>query len=341
MASRVLEAAPTTQSGQPIAVGAGAVPPPDAPHEVASGVDAASKVVPDTMQGNEQALAPLRAGGVPLTGKALVAAVGPVRATLIEAARVRATSPPSPSSTPPVMPRTPTAAGLRTVSRRPAVTAVAVDAIAQEAVVGSDDAGTTQADDAGTATIEQTTIEPPPLAPILPHMRAASDTDTPSRGLPRGIADPGKQITGGFGDLGEAQYFPLDGSELRQLVDGLLSELHARIQDDLRFSIGITYPRVRARVEIVIEGMAADAGFAIPRVAPVPAAGTPGSTPLAIARAHGDEIVFVVTALRQEFDEAGASITPPDAIREELGIVGPRKQRVTTPTGSVVVDVVQ
>ena len=43
-------------------------------------------------------------------------------------------------------------------------------------------------------------IAPPLLAPIQPHQRAASDTDSPSRGVPAFPTDPGKQITGGFGD---------------------------------------------------------------------------------------------------------------------------------------------
>src|SRR6185295_18611078 len=60
----------------------------------------------------------------------------------------------------------------------------------------------------------------PPLPPPEPWQKAASDTDTPSRGIPTAIADPGKAITGGFGGLGPAQYFPLDGSELGAVILG-------------------------------------------------------------------------------------------------------------------------
>lgn len=176
--------------------------------------------------------------------------------------------------------------------------------------------------------------EQPPLPPPLPHQRAASDTDSPSRGLPRGVSDPGKAITGGFGDVGAAEYFPLDGAELRTVIEDLLVKLAERLQDDLRFTLAVTYPRVTARVEIHVEGFAEDQGFVIPRV------GKPhDKTPVAVAREHGDAIVFVLTESHVEMTPEGESVTPPNKARLEAGLIVPRKQSVDVPGGRVIVDV--
>lgn len=167
-----------------------------------------------------------------------------------------------------------------------------------------------------------------------PWQPAASNTDSPSRGMPRGVSDPGKQITGGFGDVTDAQYFPLDGTELREMIYALMDQIHARLQDDLRFTMAICYPRVRARVEVIVEAFVADQGFTIPRVA-VPH----DKTPLAIARAYGDEITFAVIAERVEMTDTGESVSAPNATRLELGLPIPRKQAVDTPTGRMLVDI--
>lgn len=181
----------------------------------------------------------------------------------------------------------------------------------------------------------------PPLAPIEPHMRAASNTDSPSRGMPTAITDPGKKITGGFGDAGEAMYYPLDGSELRAVINGLMDQIRTRLMDDLRFSLALTYPRVRARVEVIVEAYAQETQI-IPAVAVPAALGQPGSTPLDIARHYGDEVVFVVVGSRQEFDGAGDADTAPNAMRLEVGLQVPAKRRVDTPDGrGAIVDLVQ
>ena len=178
--------------------------------------------------------------------------------------------------------------------------------------------------------------EPAPLPPPLPHQRAASDTDSPSRGLPRAVADPGKAITGGFGDIGAAEYFPLDGAELRTVVEDLLIAVAKRLQDDLRFTLAVTYPRVTARVEVHVEGFAEDQGFMIPKV------GKPhDKTPVAVAREHGDAIVFVLTESHVEMTPDGQSVTPPNKARLQAGLIVPRKQQVDVPGGRVIVDVTQ
>jgi hypothetical protein len=183
------------------------------------------------------------------------------------------------------------------------------------------------------------TTQPVPTGfvdPPLPHQPAASDTDSPSRGIPKAIADPGKHITGGFGDAGQAQYYPLDGIELRELVYSLMDQIHARLADDLRFSMAICYPRVSARVEVIIDGYPVDVGFVIPQVMK-----PYEKTPLEVARSYGDEVVFVVKAERVEMTADGESVTPPNLMRQELGLRVPRKQAIDTPTGRQLVDVTE
>lgn len=169
------------------------------------------------------------------------------------------------------------------------------------------------------------------------RMPAASMTDTPARGAPKVL--PGqqpldKQITGGFSDALDAQYFPLDGTELCQLVLGLFDQLATQIPNDLRFSMALTYPRVRVRVRVEVEGHAedSDAGFVIEKVSQ-PKEGQKGGTVLEIARSRATEMVFVVQALRQEFDAEGQSDTPPDALRDELQLTKPQKQLLTDGNG--------
>lgn len=356
--SRTWTTTPTTVKGDVIGAGAGVAPPPAnpiavatdpttgaaiirqtaAPHEIAAGVDAAAKTIPADRVGNAQELAPLRgARGAPLTGAALVAAVGPKKAAEIEGARAHSTggAPPATPPPPPVTaagalsPTAQTHTGVRVVQRRTRPMPSTALPVEEDVMPTADD--TVQL-------AEHLDADDVPLAPIQPHQKAASDTDSPSRGIPQPITDPGKIITGGFGELTDGQYHPLNGTELKALVEAMLDDVHQRIQDDLRFSMALTYPRVRARVSIVVEGIAAADGFAIDKVIPEPGAGRPGSTPLAVAATLGDQIVFVVTSRREEFNAAGESISPPNALREELGIEVPRKQRVETPTGYALVD---
>lgn len=171
------------------------------------------------------------------------------------------------------------------------------------------------------------------------RMPAASDTDTPSKGLLPNLTPPkGDKFDGisrgGFSDVGEAQYFPLTGDELKELVLALMDDLAARIPNDLRFSMALTYPRVRAIVKVEIEGHAedGDAGFVIEKVF-APKDGAPGSTPQAIANQRADQVCFVVKASRQEFTPDGESDLPPDAIRDELGLSKPRKTIIEHPGG--------
>jgi hypothetical protein len=103
-----------------------------------------------------------------------------------------------------------------------------------------------------------------------------------------------------FGEQGE--YFPLDGSELREVVLAKLDELVATLGRDLRFTIATTYPLARVTVTIHIE------------------CDQPDQT-------------FTLTAVHDE-----ARGMPPDLAREQLGLAVPRKQAIQTPTGTVMVD---
>lgn len=172
-----------------------------------------------------------------------------------------------------------------------------------------------------------------PVGAPPPQKRPAeSDTDSPSRGIPRQILDPGKQITGGFGNLGEQQYFPMDGSELKVLVQKLLQDVRDRIENDLRFSIALTYPRVSARVIVEIDGYNMDKGFTVERI------GADERTAIEVAKANADKVCFVVQEFRREFDEQNEPENPPDRMRDELGLDKPRKQYIQSGAARILVD---
>lgn len=156
--------------------------------------------------------------------------------------------------------------------------------------------------------------EPQTSAPAVNHWPAASNSDTPSRGQPHPSVDPGKQITGGFGMVPMGgQYFALDGTELRELVRGLMIELDNRLEADLRFSIALTYPQVRARLVLHIDGATTDAGI--------------------------NDVKFDLDALGTvETSRVDDDNTPPDAHRDELGLDKPFKHQVTSGAGRLLVD---
>lgn len=174
---------------------------------------------------------------------------------------------------------------------------------------------------------------PAPVQAADPAYPAGSNSDGPSRGIPgtaprvaRGRAP--LPVVGGFGE-GPAEYYPLDGREVKALVESLMDEVHAQMQNDLRFHLAVTYPRVRATVTVRIEGEADDAGVTIEKVK------AHDRTAREVAEAHGDSVVFVITRARQEFDAAGEVDAPPDAMREALGLPVPHKRRVPGPAGQV------
>lgn len=164
------------------------------------------------------------------------------------------------------------------------------------------------------------------------YQPAASNSDSPSRGLPSSSLDPGKQITGGFGQPTTGMYFPLDGSELRALVFKLMDELADQISSDLRFSMALTYPRVAARVVVEVSAYP-DGSFEIPKVM-IPV----DRLPEEIARRLHDHVCFCVIAERTEMAADGGSLNPPDKVRDDLQLSKPQKQIVDTPGGRMIVD---
>lgn len=177
------------------------------------------------------------------------------------------------------------------------------------------------------------------------RMPAASDTDTPSRGLLPNLTPPkGDKFEGisrgGFGNLDDAQYEPLNGSEVLELALELADELVGRIKNDLRFSMALVYPRIAIRLRLEVEGHADDdnAGFTIEHVR-IPKEGTPGGTPMDIARLKANQVCFVVEAARREMTPEGESENPPDKIRDDLGLSKPRKQQIESNGMSSFVDI--
>jgi hypothetical protein len=145
----------------------------------------------------------------------------------------------------------------------------------------------------GVAAVESVT----PPAPHAPHQPAASDTDSPSKGQPTPITDPGKVITGGWGTPTGSQYFALNGDELRVLVEDLMTRLRTEMQADLRFSLALTYPQVRATVTVTIDGVSPDAGV--------------------------NDVRFELVARAADTQD-----TPPDYHRDQTGLVKPYKRQV-------------
>jgi hypothetical protein len=170
---------------------------------------------------------------------------------------------------------------------------------------------------------------------------AASNSDSPSRGLPTTVPVPASrkraplQSTGGFGSAGDAQYFPLTGDEARTLAQELMDRLNDRLKNDLRFSMAICYPRVSLKLQLIVEAEAGGEGngFVIEYVT------AHDKTPLEVAKEYGDSVVFVLREQRREFDDAGNVETPADAIRDELGILKPKKQLVQMGGGKQFADV--
>jgi len=342
---------------------AGAVPPAGAPHEVSAPLqhDAGGIIFADGSRmtpaqraaENERSLQPLKfqggqtAGGVAeATQAARAGKIDPFYARL-SAANVLADGYSDVLDAPPV-PR------IRRATRPPVILTDAPDAPGDPAlIVQQIDTATgglvdgTELIDAAEARANAQPAQviglpnaatAPSLEPIdLKRMPAASDTDSPSRGQPRIIANPDKKVTGGFSGGADLQYFALDGQELRVLVETLMDTIYQRIQNDLRFSMAITYPQVSARVVIEIQGFASDVAIVIDQILS-PEHPARCKNPIAFARTVANEIAFVLVEEAAETDDQGQSLNPPDAIRDQLGLTKPRKQVVGVGAGRSWVD---
>ena len=170
--------------------------------------------------------------------------------------------------------------------------------------------------------------EAPKGVPVLdpgpvpgPQPAASSEEDpveaSPSRGKPQPIADPGKKITGGWGLAGgEAAYFALAGDELATVVRELMVKVSEAMDRDLRFSLAVTYPQVRVRVTVTVDG--AESGAQVNDI----------RFDLQEAR------LFTLEEQAQDDQE-----TPADYHRDQVGLTRPQKHAVQSGAGRLVVDI--
>jgi hypothetical protein len=77
-------------------------------------------------------------------------------------------------------------------------------------------------------------------------------------------------------------------------------------------------------VKVIVEAEAGDQSFDITMIR------GKEEMPLDAAEQVADSVVFVVKRQRREFDDQGEIETPPDALREQLGLVVPQRQVVST-----------
>ncbi len=166
-----------------------------------------------------------------------------------------------------------------------------------------------------------------------PHQPAASDTDSPRRGVPMPIADVNKRVTGGWGGADEAQYTPLNGLEVAEVLRMLMGELSERLERDLMFSLAITYPRARITLTARVEG------YATTQPVDITMGKIHDKTPEDVAARLADPVNEVRTAERTEFDDEGTPQDPPDRMRDEVGLEKPRKQWVGEGAGRQMVDI--
>lgn len=174
------------------------------------------------------------------------------------------------------------------------------------------------------------------VAPAESYQPAASNTESPSRGVPTPARDPSLQPTGGFGRMPGADYNPLDGTEVRELVLRLFDQIAGQLQHDLRFVRALTYPRLECRVTVDVVTFPPEGAARITKILPDPKRQMPRD----VALLHADECCFVVSAQRQEVNAAGESIDPPDKLRDELELPKPHLQVVGEGVARQIVDIV-
>jgi len=163
-------------------------------------------------------------------------------------------------------------------------------------------------------------VAPSALPPLPPDATPEEIADPvvnarPGKGY-RPIQDPGKVITGGWGlDASfPAQYYALDGSEIRAIALRLWEDVKVKMEQDLRFHLAACYPQALVRVSVEVAG--ATAGAAVNDV----------------AFTLASKIVVLEASLADTPD------TPADALRVDTGLPRPYKHAVKTPTGTYIVD---
>jgi len=150
---------------------------------------------------------------------------------------------------------------------------------------------------------------------------AASTTDSPSRGIPQPVGDPGKQITGGWGPQGSgSEYFALDGSELKAIVLALAARLQQALDGDLRFGLSVVYPQVKVSLSLTVDGRSPEGRDL----------DLPGNEKIDLNWSR-------ILALRAEVEDNEDS--PAGKIRDDFQIRGPQKQVIRAGAARLLVDV--
>ena len=291
----------------PVEGSAGAVPPPHAPRETTQPLQpGAVKDMLAKAIANEKELKPLHFGPGP-TPAQIPTKPSPV----IQPRPVDPTAPPRPASLKPsdAVPGDP----------------VPVDAGPADRV----DSTASAADPAGPDTRVPTPTDTPDTpealsAEFLKEHPAASNTDTPARGIPK-VQPPDKAITGGFGHE-PSQYFALDGTEVRAVAEKLLDSIRDQMAHDLRFGIACCYPQVLITATITITGSGHEA--------PTNDVDHTVTAENTVALRPTTETLLTLTAFAVDDDQ-----TPADALRDKAGLKKPRKQLVTTSMGKTFADV--
>ena len=152
---------------------------------------------------------------------------------------------------------------------------------------------------------------------------AASRTDSPSRGIPTPSADPGKQVTGGWGPTGSgSEYFALNGDELKQIAIALAGRLTQALEGDLRFGLSVVYPQVRISLHLTVDGR------------------TPEGRDLDLRdRDNTRTELDFSRILDLAADVEDSEETPAGKIRDDFQIRGPRKQVIRAGAARLLVDV--
>ena len=194
-----------------------------------------------------------------------------------------------------------------------------------------------------------------------PTQPAASNSDSPSRGMPGTAYSPHRAkdplaVEGGFG-IGSGEYFALDGQEMKVCLQQLLDEVLSQAENDARVVglSGATGATLALRAilladtedqTVTLENAGANPdGDLVAAITTLCDAfhrdlqtdlrmGLAWTYPsygviltLTVCAYAGHE-GFTIQKHRREFDETGEPETPPDALREELGLPIPGRQVV-------------
>ncbi len=221
---------------------------------------------------------------------------------------------------------------------------------------------------AAAAPVKAAVIAPAVSRAPDPTQPAASNTDSPTRGIPGTAHSPHRAkdplvVTGGFG-AGSGEYFALDGVEMKACLETLLEQVLGQAENDHRIvgMSGLTTAEVSLRAMLLADTedqtVTMDRGGSnvntrgdlVALITDVCDAlhkdlqtdmrlqmswtyPSYGAVLTLTVKAHAADPGFTLVKHRREFDADGEAETPPDALREELGL--PVPGRVVTLAGSL------